>query len=358
MASVANFSIDYQQYIDADGEPVQDLPDFCQDKTLLHQFYYYMVLLRQFDKKTINLQRTGQMGTYPSILGQEALSVATGGAMAAEDVLAPYYRDIGAQFQRGILMTDILNYWGGNELGSHYRYNRHDLPIAVPIASQCLQATGIAKAFQYRRQKHAVVTTVGEGGTSKGDFYEAVNVTGAWNLPVIFVINNNQWAISVSREKQTATETIAQKGIAGGLPCFQVDGNDVIAVYDIVKKALAQAYQGNGGSVIEAVTYRLCDHTTADDASRYCSKQALDSAWQREPISRMKKFLINQGMWDAEQETTLLQRVKTEVNQAVETYLKTPKQTIASAFDYMYETLPEDLIAQKEIARHYGGEHE
>jgi pyruvate dehydrogenase E1 component alpha subunit len=351
---VANFSITYHQYLDENGEIVRELPTFATPEALVF-LYREMMLTRVFDTKAINLQRTGKMGTYPSILGQEAVSVAIGHAMHKEDVLVPYYRDQGAQLQRGVSMVDIFRYWGGDERGSHFRHAPEDFPICVPIATQCLHATGIAKAFQYRKQARVAVTTIGDGGTSKGDFYEALNLAGTWNLPVVFVVNNNQWAISIPRSSQTGCETIAQKAIAGGFTGLQVDGNDVIAMRQVMQTALEKARLGHGPTLIEALTYRLGDHTTADDASRYRSKEELAAAWEKDPIVRLRKYLIQQGIWSEEQETRLQAECQAEVADAVEEYITTPAPTLDSAFDHMYDTLTKPLREQKNYAHRFEG---
>lgn len=348
MRNAANFSINYTQFIDEQGETTSELPSWTKDVDFLHRAYAMMHLVRTFDDKAIKLQRTGKLGTFPSSLGQEAVYVGYGSATDKDDVIAPYYRDYGAQFWRGVKPAEIYRYWGGNELGNHYANNPMDLPISVPIGSQVLHAVGVAKAFQYRQQKHAVITTVGDGGASEGDFYEAINVAGIWNLPVVFIINNNQWAISVARDAQSSCETLAQKAIAAGIPGEQVDGNDFIAVHDSVKQALERAKAGKGACVIEAITYRLCDHTTADDATRYFPEGELDAAWQREPIERMRKFMISQGHWNDDKEKACLADCKQQVEQAVEDYLNTPVQPPESMFDHLYATLPKSLEEQRQ----------
>lgn len=349
---VANFEVTYHQFLNENGELIRPLPAFATPEVL--QFLYKeMVMVRTFDTKAINLQRTGKMGTYPSILGQEAISVAMGHAMQKDDVLVPYYRDQGVQFQRGVAMEDIFRYWGGDERGSSFRHSREDFPICVPIATQCLHATGIAKAFQYRNQPRVAVTTIGDGGTSKGDFYEALNLAGAWNLPVVFVVNNNQWAISVPRAIQTGTQTIAQKAFAGGFDGVQVDGNDIIAVHEVMSNALEKARNGHGPTLIEAVTYRLGDHTTADDASRYRSKEELEAAWEKEPVTRLRKYLVAQGLWDDQHEERLIADCQAQVAQAVENYTQTPPSTLDDIFDYTYETLTEPLKEQKAYAKRF-----
>lgn len=348
MNPVATFQIQYIRFLDEDAKPTQDLPAFARNADTMKALYRMMVLTRTFDKKAYALQRTGKLGTYPASLGQEAISVAIGSAMEADDVLFPYYREYGAQFSRGVSMAEILLYWGGDERGMNFKAQRRDFPICVPIASHGPHAVGTAFAMQLRKEKRASVFVCGEGATSKGDFYEAVNAAGVWKLPMVIVVNNNQWAISVPRSAQTGAQTIAQKAIAGGFDGEQVDGNDIVALKERIQVALEKARAGHGPSLIEAITYRLCDHTTADDATRYRSKDEVDDHWRIEPIARLKKFMSDQGWWDDAQEATLLSKCAEEVEVAVKEYLDTPPQPPESMFDYMFETLPHDLAKQRE----------
>ena len=350
MATVAQFNITYTQVLNEQGTLVGPLPAFAKDHSALKELYKIMVLTRTFDKKAIALQRTGKMGTYAPINGQEAISTAIGHAMRPEDVLVPYYRDYAAQIQRGVKMSEILSFWGGDERGSQYACNSQDLPICVPIASQCLHATGVAFAFQYRNEARVAVVCIGEGGTSEGDFYEAINVAGTWKLPVVFVVNNNQWAISVPREKQTGTETIAQKAIAAGFEGLQVDGNDILATRQVVGDAIEKARRGEGPTLIEALSYRLSDHTTADDATRYQPCEEVHKAKPREPIGRFKEFLVREKIWNAEEEEQLVIHCADEVEKAVGEYLDTTPQPVSSIFDYHYAELPEYLVEQRAIA--------
>lgn len=350
MTIVAQFDITLTQVLNEHGQLVGKLPEFANDHAALKALYKIMVLTRTFDRKAIALQRTGKMGTYPSIHGQEAISSAIGHAMRADDVFIPYYRDYGAQFQRGVKMSDILAYWGGDERGSDFVNNAEDLPICVPIASQCLHATGIAFAFQYRNQDRVAVVCLGEGGTSEGDFYEAMNVAGVWNLPVVFVVNNNQWAISVPRNKQTGSQTIAQKAIAAGIQGKQVDGNDILATRQVVGEAIEHARAGKGPTLIEALSYRLCDHTTADDATRYQPSPEVEAAKGKEPIGRFREFLEQQKLWSAEEEEALVIQCAKEVEEAVDEYLSAKPQPITSLFDYHYAQLPDYLVEQRAIA--------
>ena len=270
--------------------------------------------------------------------------------MRPDDVFIPYYRDYAAQFQRGVKMSEILAFWGGDERGSQFACDSEDLPICVPIASQCLHAAGIAFALKYRKQDRVAVVCIGDGGTSEGDFYEALNVAGAWKLPVVFIVNNNQWAISVPIQKQTAAETLAQKSIAAGFQGVQVDGNDILAMRQIVGEAIEKARRGEGPTLIEALTFRLSDHTTADDATRYQPQDAVEAALPNEPIQRFKSFLIHQKLWDNSKEQTLIEACNQDIQNAVDEYLNRPAQPISSVFDYHFETLPDYLIEQRATA--------
>jgi 2-oxoisovalerate dehydrogenase E1 component alpha subunit len=270
LKTIAEFEVKYCQFLDAEGNSAATLPAFTQDAAELVKMYRLMTLVRTFDTKAINLQRTGKLGTYASCLGHEATHVGAAAAMRADDVLVPVYREYGAQFWRGVTMTDVLLYWGGDERGNDFKASRQDFAWSVPIGSQMLHAAGAAMAMKIRGEKRCALAFIGDGGTSQGAFYEAMNLAGARALPAIFVIVNNKWAISVPIEHQTATKTLAQKAIAAGIPGVQVDGNDIIAVrHTVMAEAIAAARDGKGPTVIEAVTYRLSDHTTADDATRY-----------------------------------------------------------------------------------------
>ena len=350
MTIVAQFTIEFIQYLNEQGELLGSLPEFAKDSTALKELYKVMVLTRTFDKKAIALQRTGKMGTYAPINGQEAISAAIGHAMRSEDVFIPYYRDYAAQLQRGVKMSEILAYWGGDERGSKFFCDSEDLPICVPIASQCLHAAGVAFALQYRNQDRVAVVEVGEGGTSEGDFYEAINVAGTWNLPLVFVVNNNQWAISVPRDKQTGTQTIAQKAIAAGFEGRQIDGNDILATRQVIGDAIEKARQKKGPTLIEAISYRLSDHTTADDATRYQPSSEVEQAKSKEPLSRFKHFLMQKKLWSAQEEEQLVIQCAQEVEKAVDEYLNTKPQPVSSIFDYHYAELPEYLVEQRAIA--------
>jgi pyruvate dehydrogenase E1 component alpha subunit len=363
--TAAAFKVDYFQFLKPDGKLVEDqqVPALAKDFDRLTELYKLMVLTRTFDKKAVALQRTGKLGTYASSLGHEAAHVAIGAAMREEDCLAPMYREYGAQFYRGVKMSEVLLYWGGDERGSDFSGPKHDFAWCVPIATQCLHAAGAAMAYKLKKEERVAVSIVGDGGSSKGDFLEAINAGSAWKLPLVLVIVNNQWAISVPRKKQNTAATLAQKGIAGGLPSIQVDGNDLIACLWAMEKATNAARQGKGAFVIEMITYRLSDHTTADDARRYRPNDEVDEAWDREPLKRLKAYLIDQGAWTDEQEEELLGECKQWVQQAADEYLdmiENDPQPVTAMFDYMYAELPHDLVEQRAYAENYaedGGAH-
>lgn len=347
---VARFNISFTQILNEQGDYLDPLPAFAKDKNTLIALYRTMQLTRAFDKRAIALQRIGKIGTYPSGYGQEAIATAIGHALKPEDVFVPYYRDNAALFQRGVNMTEILAYWGGDERGSNFAHNAQDLPLAVPIASQCLHATGIAFAFKHRKQARVALVSLGDGATSEGDFYEALNLAGCWQLPVVFVVNNNQWAISVPLHQQTAAQTLAQKAIAGGFIGMQVDGNDILATRACIGEAIEKARAGLGPTLIEALTYRLCDHTTVDDATRYQPQAEVTQAAHKEPISRFKRFLEHLNYWDEQAERDLLAEIALEIQQAVTDFQAREPQNITHAFDFHYATLPDYLIEQRALA--------
>ena len=356
MDIVASFEIGYTRYIDPSGHPVQPLPGFGKEPAALIALYRAITLARRFDAKMVALQRTGRLGTVCSALGQEAVAVGLASAMKPEDVLVPSYREAGAQLWRGVKLLELLLYWGGDERGSDFTGPRHDFPISIPVASHTLHAVGAAYAMRLRREPRVAVCVLGDGGSSKGDFYEAINFAGVWQVPVVFVVVNNEWAISVPRGSQTGTETLAQKAIAAGFPGEQVDGNDVIAMRHVVSNAVERARSGNGPGLIEALTYRLSDHTTSDDASRYRDSEMVREKWRADPISRLRIFLNDSGVWNKDDELRLINEVDAEIEAAVQLFEATSAQPPVSMLDHLYAELPAALVGQRsEVAAHLGG---
>ena len=344
----ASFEIDYLQYLDESGKLLnEDAPAFARDVRALVDAYKLMCFTRVFDGKAIALQRTGKLGTYASCLGMEATHVAIGSALAEDDVFAPFYRDYGAQFQRGVKPREVLLYWGGDERGNDFAEPTHDFAWSVPIATQCLHAAGSALAFKIRKEPRVALATVGDGGTSKGDFYAAINAGGAFNLPLVIVVVNNQYAISIPRAQQTAAKTLAQKGIAAGIESIQVDGNDLIAMRVALDHAIKRARHGHGASLIEAVTYRLSDHTTADDARRYRSEDEVKAAWEKEPVKRLRAYLQGMNAWTDDEEKEWLVECGKRVDEEIDAYLAVKPQPVSAMFDYTYAELPLDLERQR-----------
>src|SRR5690242_15807506 len=345
---IARFEVHRRSYLAPDGSVLRPLPAFAADVPTLLALYRAMVLARAFDLKAVSLQRTGRLGTYAVALGQEAVAAGVASAMRDEDVLLPSYRDNAALLWRGVKMEEILLYWGGDERGSRFSGPPHDFPYCIPVGSQAPHAAGVAFAFKLRKEPRVAVCLFGDGATSKGDLWEAMNFAGVQKLPVVFVANNNQWAISVPLRLQTASETIAQKAIAAGFVGEQVDGNDVIAVRAAAEAAIAAARAGEGPRLIEALTYRLGDHTTADDAGRYRPPEEVQAHWKEEPIARLRAYLVSQNAWTKAQEEALASECQARVDAAVEHYLATAPQPPVTMFDHLYAELPEAYAKQRE----------
>lgn len=348
MTKVCEFEIHHTRFLDSGGNVTSPLPLFAEDASSLKALYRWMVLTRSFDAKAVALQRTGRLGTFASSLGQEAVSVGAAAAMKVDDVLLPSFREQGALLVRGVAHKEQFLYWGGDERGSVYEINCQDFPNSIPVGTHAPHAAGVAMAMKLRSEKRAVLCLFGDGATSKGDVYEAMNIAGIWKLPVVFVINNNQWAISVCRDRQTAAQTLAQKAIGVGISGEQVDGNDVIAVHHVVGMALERARAGEGPHLVEALTYRLTDHTTADDASRYRDDEAVAAHWHEDPVARLRAYLAENAGWRKEDEEQLLKATALEVEEAAKAYLDEPPQPVESIFDYLFAELPPELARQRD----------
>lgn len=350
MAVVARFEIHRLQFLDEHGKAVQPLPAFARDAKDLIPLYRWMALMRAYDAKAVALQRTGQLGTFASLLGQEAVNAGIASAMRPEDTFLMTYRENGAQLMRGVTLPEFFLYWGGDERGSDYAIPRRDFPICVTIAAHATHAVGVAYAMKLRREPRVAVCALGDGASSKGDFYEGLNAAGVWQLPLVFVVTDNQWAISVPRARQSGAQTLAQKAIAAGIEGVQVDGNDVIAVRHAMDQALAKARAGGGPTLIEALTYRLSDHTTADDASRYRSADEVAEAWKREPVLRLRAYLTACEVWSKEKEEGLLRECNEQVQSAAQAYLDTPPPGVEQMFAHLYAKLPAALEKQRDDA--------
>jgi pyruvate dehydrogenase E1 component alpha subunit len=257
--------------------------------------YRQMVMARRFDVQVTALTRQGRLATYPSALGQEACEIAAVASMAPQDWLFPTYRDSIALLTRGVEPKDILAAFRG-DWHSGYDYRKfHIAPQATPLATQALHAVGLATASKLKRDDTVALTLLGDGATSEGDAHEAFNFAAVWQAPVVFVVQNNQFAISVPLDKQMACRTIADKAIGYGMPGYYVDGNDVAAMYAVVSAAMDRARNGGGPTLIEGLTYRIEAHTNSDDPTRYRKSADVDLWRSRDPIERLEKYLVAQG---------------------------------------------------------------
>lgn len=333
------------EILEIDGTVDQSLmPDLADDHVV--DLYRDMVRMRAFDDKALKLQRQGRMGTWPPIKGQEAIQAGVGRAMTDKDWLIPAFREHGVMLSKGIPGHLIYAYWAGDERGSCYPEDVRCFPVAVPVGSQWQHGTGVGLSLKLRGEEAAAVVFGGDGSTSEGDFHEALNCAGVYGVPTVFVIQNNQWAISVPLHRQTAASTLAQKAHAYGIPGIQVDGNDIFAVWSAAVEALDRARRGDGPTLIEAVTYRLGDHTTADDASRYRDDEEVE-AWQaRDPISRLRSYLDGAGLWNDELESQLAEEIHGWVDEQVTALEAMPPQNPEDLFKHMYAEIPPHLSEQ------------
>ncbi|MBI4167881.1 MAG: pyruvate dehydrogenase (acetyl-transferring) E1 component subunit alpha [Candidatus Aenigmarchaeota archaeon] len=344
---IAKFSVNYLQILDENGA-CGEQPGLTQDQ--IKEIYESMVLARIFDERAIKLQREGRLGTYPPLRGQEAAQIASAYALNKNDWMVPAFREHASVILRGLPMEMILQYWGGDERGQKIPSGENDLTFAIPVGTQPLHAVGIALAMKIMGEKNASLVYFGDGATSEGDTSEAMNFAGVFNLPLVFVCENNQWAISVPRSRQTASQTIAQKAVAFGFEGIQVDGNDVFAVYSSTKNALEKARSGNGPTLIELFTYRMGDHTTADDASKYRKKSELDEWIKKDPIERLRKYMESKKLWSRDYEEKLLAKLGKKVGDAVKKYESVPAEEPGKIFEYVYAEMTENLkIQQKEV---------
>ena len=333
------------EILDPNGAVDEDLmPDLDSDR--IREIYCDMVQMRAMDEKALKLQRQGRMGTWPPIKGQEAIQAGVARAMQPDDWLIPAFREHGIMLLRGVPGHLIYAYWAGDERGSAYPDGVRVFPVAVPVGSQWQHGTGVGLSLKLRGEKAVAVTLGGDGSTSEGDFHEAMNCAGVFQSNSVFVIQNNQWAISIPLHRQTAAETLAQKAHAYGIPGIQVDGNDVFAVYAAVAEALDRARNGGGPTLIEAVTYRLGDHTTADDASRYREDEEVAEWAQRDPILRLRHYLESRGLWDEDQEQVQIEQAHEWVDTQVTALEAMPPQDPSDIFTHMYADLPPHLAEQ------------
>lgn len=318
---------------------------------VIQQLYEKMVFCRMCNDRALKMQRSGRMGTFTSIEGQEAAQIGSEYALQKTDWIVPAFRELPAMWAHGVPMEQIFYYWMGNEIGSYFPEGVKVLPISIPVGSQMLHAVGLSWAAKMRGEKTVAVTYFGDGGSSEGDFHEAMNFAGVFKTPTILICQNNQYAISVPRQIQTASRTIAQKALAYGFPGLFVDGNDLLAMYAATKEAVDRARKGEGPTLIEAYTYRFGDHTTADDSSKYREKAEVEKWRPKDPMRRLQLYLGSQKLWSEEYEQQLRAKLQPEIDILTEKCAQMPVQTVDEIFDYTYATLTPHLVEQKKYLK-------
>jgi pyruvate dehydrogenase E1 component alpha subunit len=336
------FQVEYLSILDADGKLDTALePDIPAAE--LRRMYRAMVLGRHLDERMVRLQRQGRIGTFAPIKGQEASQVGSVALLRSQDWMVPSFRETAAMLWRGWPIEKLLLFFAGYVEGSQPGPQQNDLPVCIPVATQLPHAVGLAYAAQYRGDDAVVLAYFGDGATSEGDFHEACNFAGVWHVPIVFVCQNNQWAISVPLKKQTHSRTIAQKALAYGFPGLQVDGNDVLAVYAATKEAVARARAGEGPTLLECVTYRLAMHTTADDPTKYRSAEEVAEWERKDPLTRFTVHMKRKGLYDE----SVPAEVEAEVSDAVRRFEAVPPPDPLTVFDHVYAEMPPHLAAQR-----------
>ncbi len=349
LSDAFEYKIEYMQILDENGNVDQSLFPKNLDDSKLVQMYKYMNFARALDAKTLSLQRQGRAVTYAPLVGEEATQIGSAMAMRADDIFVPNFRQHGVYLARGLPLELYFIYWRGFEEGGAIPKNVNGMPVIVPVGSQVPHAVGIAYAQKYEKTGNAVIVYVGDGGTSEGDFYEAMNFSGVLKIPLVIIVENNQWAISVPRSKQSAASTLAQKAVAAGIPGVQVDGNDVLAVYKAVSDAIASS--STGPTLIECVTYRMSMHTTADDPTKYRPEQDLEEWKKKDPIDRLRKYLVAKGLWDDSKEKAMADEQLAAINDAVkkaEEFKPDPASMFENVYSYIPEVLAEEYNESKE----------
>lgn len=337
------------QILDAEGNLVRQMPDLGMPRLL--ELYRFMQLGRAFSNKIIALQRQGRATTFGSLVGQEATSVGLAAPMQPQDWLATSYRELASLMVKGVPLSTLVYSFRG--FAPAYPEEAHCLPIQIVIGTQILHAVGLGMAAKIAGDPAVAVGVCGDGATSEGDFNEALNFAGVFQAPVVFVVQNNGWAISVPRKHQSAAVTLAARGSGFGVPSVLVDGNDILAVYEVMQQALERARSGQGPTLIEALTYRIGAHTTADDPTRYRDPAEVEAWRAKDPIARVKRFLLQQGQLSEAEDQQIVEEAEATVNQAVAEAEAQPAPSPASIFDMTAQVLSPRQQAQREEILHY-----
>ncbi|EPC04411.1 hypothetical protein L861_03555 [Litchfieldella anticariensis FP35 = DSM 16096] len=342
-------SVEYLSVMDKRGRVDEKLAPKIDNERLL-EMHRTMLLSRRLDEQMLILQRQGRIGTFAPAIGQEGCQVGAMAALSRRDWFVPAFRETSAMLWRGFEPTNLLLYNAGYNEGGAIPEDSHDLPIAIPVASQLPYAVGLAYGTDYRDTDEIVITFFGDGATSEGDFHEAMNFASVFKTPIVFLCQNNHWAISMPRRRQSESKTLAQKALAYGMPALQIDGNDVFAVYAAVEEAAERARAGKGPMMIEAITYRMSVHTTADDPGKYRDEEEVEKWQEWDPILRLQKYLKAKKHLTDQQIDELEEEIAKQVNEAWEKADKQMQELDDPSviFDHLYEQLPEYLKAQRQ----------
>lgn len=335
------------QVMDNDGQIINEkyFPELKDEEIV--KAYKDILFERTADLMIVSFQRQGRIYTYPPNYGQEAIHIATGHVMTENDWLVPAFRELGACLAKGATIKEIFLYYMGYEEGTVFKNAKNILPISVPIASQLVHGTGVGYAVKYKGEKDVVFAFVGDGGTSEGDFHEALNFAAVWNVPVIFVVQNNQYAISTSKADQTISKNFAMKSVAYGMEGIKVDGNDFFAMYTAFKNAREYCQSGKGPVLIEALTYRKGAHTTSDDPTKYRTKEEEQQWEDKDPLKRLRSYLISKGLISEKEEDKLKAQYKKEIERIFEEAENHPPYKLDDVFDHLYAEKPELLKQQQ-----------
>jgi len=330
-----------------DGEIINEemMPSLTDEQ--LKEIMYRMVFTRTWDERAVNLGRQGRLGFYAPVSGQEASMVGSVYPLQKEDFVVPAYRDMPQIVWHGLPLYQAFLYSRGHQHGGQIPAGVNVLMPQIIIGAQILHAMGIAMGYKLKKQPQVAITYTGDGGSSEGDFYEGLNYAGAFKLPVIFFVQNNGYAITTPFAKQTAAQSIAHKALAAGIHGMQVDGMDVLAVIKAVQLSAERARQGEGATLIEALTYRFRPHSMADDTTKYRTKEE-EVEWAiKDPLVRFGKFLEKKGLWNDEETARVKEEAKAKVNEEIKRAEQTEKMTVSGLIDSMFETTPQHLEEQK-----------
>ena len=344
---IAYSEITYLQVIDENGSVDSEHEPKLSESELV-KLYRFMVLAREADQRALKMQRQGRVGTFAPSSGQEAVCCGTVMAMQDSDWFVNAYRELGGRLMRGESLSNSLLLWNGFEEGNFMKAEKRTLPITVVLASQLPIAVGLAYAMRLKGESDtAVVTIFGDGASSEGDTHEAMNFASVWKVPVVFICQNNHWAISTPLEKQTNSRTFAQRAVAYDMPGKKVDGNDALAVYSAVKEALDHAKNGGGPSLIECETYRIEMHTTADDPTKYRPDDEVELWKKRDPLIRFRKYMEQKGIWDSQKQELLEVEIKSDIDTAIVEFESMTEFKPDAPFDYVFGTKNDEIEEQR-----------